>query len=202
MNKEESLFRMKTQKLYFENKELFKEQEALLENLMDFNNTRPSEIHRREKLLSTMFAAIGKDCYIQPPLHASWGGKNVYIGDNFYANFNLTLIDDCNIKIGNDVQIGPNVTLCCGTHPISPILRSKKAQFNLPITIEDNVWIGANVVILPGVTIHKNSIIGAGSIVLKDIPENTIAVGNPCKVKRKITAKDELYYNHNMEIDI
>lgn len=202
MTKEEIIYRMQNKKLYFNTPESLEEQAQYLENLKDFNNTRPSEIYRRKRLLYDMFAKIGEGCYIEPPLNASWGGKNVYIGDHFYANFNLTLIDDCDIKIGNNVLMGPNVTLDCGTHPISPTLRLKSAQYNLPIIIEDNVWIGANVIILPGVTIHKNSVIGAGSVVTKDIPENVVAFGVPCSVQREINEQDELYYNTDMEIDV
>jgi galactoside O-acetyltransferase len=202
MTKEEILFRMKNKKLYFESPELLEDKEFALENLADFNSTRPSEIHRREKLLHEMFAEVGEGCYLEPPLHANWGGKNVYLGNHVYANFNLTLVDDCDIRIGDNVMMGPNVTLDCGTHPISPSLRLKGAQYNLPITIEENVWIGANVIVLPGVTIHKNSVIGAGSVVTKDIPENVVAVGTPCHVQRKITENDELFYNKDMEIDI
>lgn len=202
MTKEEIIYKMQNKEIYFESTELLEDQARALENLRDFNNTRPSEIHRREKLLYEMFGKIGEECYIEPPLHANWGGRNVYIGNNFYANFNLTLVDDCDIKIGNNVMLGPNVTLACGTHPISPTLRLRGAQYNLPIIIEDNVWIGGNVIVCPGVTIHKNSVIGAGSVVTKDIPEDVIAFGVPCTVQRKITAQDELFYNKDMKIDV
>ena len=202
MTKEDIIYRMQNKKIYFETPEFLEEIAIALENLKDFNNTRPSETHRREKLLYEMFAQIGEGCYIEPPLHSNWGGKNVYLGEYFYANFNLTLIDDCDIIIGNHVMMGSNVTLDCGTHPISPSLRMKGAQYNLPIVIEDNVWIGANVIVLPGVTIHKNSVIGAGSVVTKDIPENVVAFGSPCTVQREINERDELYYNNDMEIDV
>ena len=195
--------RMKNKKLYYcSNEEILKEQREALELLYDFNNTRPSEEEKREGLLKLMFSKFGEDSYIEPPLYANWGGKNVHFGRGVYANFNLTLVDDCDIFIGDNVMIGPNVTISAGTHPICPELRKKQAQFNIPINIGKNVWIGANSVILPGVNIGENSVIGAGSVVTRDIPSNVVAVGNPCKVLRQITHKDREYYYKNMKIDI
>ncbi|MCK9191055.1 MAG: sugar O-acetyltransferase [Sphaerochaetaceae bacterium] len=202
MKKEDIIYRMQNKMLYFESDAFLEGKVKKLETLKDFNNTRPSEDGRRFQLLYELFKRLGENCVIEPPLHANWGGANVSIGDNFYANFNLTLVDDAEIKIGNNVMIGPNVTIATACHPISPALREKGCQYNLPVTIEDNVWIGAGVSVLPGVTIHKNSIIGAGSIVTKDVPENVIAFGNPCKVSRKINERDDKFYNRDMEIDL
>ena len=195
--------RMYGQKLYYCNDEdLMREQMKALELLYDFNQTRPSEQDKREKMLKKMFAEIGDDCYIELPFHANWGGKKVHFGNGVYANFNLTMVDDCDIFVGNNVMFGPNVTVSAGTHPIHPELRSKQAQYNIPIHIGNNVWIGANSVILPGVNIGDNSVIGAGSIVTKDIPSNVIAVGNPCRVLREINENDMKYYYRDMKIDI
>ena len=195
--------RMYGQKLYYCNDEdLMREQMKALELLYDFNKTRPSEQDKREKILKKMFAEIGDDCYIEPPFHANWGGKNVHFGNGVYANFNLTMVDDCDIFVGNNVMFGPNVTVSAGTHPIHPELRSKQAQYNIPIHIGNNVWIGANSVILTGVNIGDNSVIGAGSIVTKDIPSNVVAVGNPCRVLREINENDMKYYYRDMKIDI
>lgn len=195
--------RMYVQKLYYCNDEaLMSEQMKALELLYDFNQTRPSEQDKREKMLKKMFAEIGDDCYIELPFHANWGGKNVHFGNGVYANFNLTMVDDCDIFVGNNVMFGPNVTVSAGTHPIHPELRSKQAQYNIPIHIGNNVWIGANSVILPGVNIGDNSVIGAGSIVTKDIPSNVVAVGNPCRVLREINENDMKYYYRDMKIDI
>jgi galactoside O-acetyltransferase len=119
-----------------------------------------------------------------------------------YANFNLTLVDDCDIFVGDNVMFGPNVTISAGTHPIHPNLRRKKAQYNVPIYIEDNVWIGAQSVVLPGVHIGENTVIGAGSVVTKSIPANVVAVGNPCRVIREINDRDMKYYYKDLEIDI
>ena len=203
MNLKEIKERMYGQKLYYCNDEtLMNEQMKSLELLYDFNQTRPSEQDKRDKMLKKMFAEIGDDCYIEPPFHANWGGKNVHFGNGVYANFNLTMVDDCDIFVGNNVLFGPNVTVSAGTHPIHPELRSKQAQYNIPIHIGNNVWIGANSVILPGVNIGDNSVIGAGSVVTKDIPSNVVAVGNPCRVLREINENDMKYYYRDMKIDI
>lgn len=194
--------RMKSNKLYYCNDEkLMKEQLECLDLLYDFNMSRPSEQLKRGEILKGVFAEMGKNCYIEPPLHANWG-KNTHLGDNVYANFNLTLVDDTDIYIGDNVMIGPNVIIDTGTHPINPELRRKQAQYNISVVIEENVWIGGGAIILPGVRIGKNSVIGAGSVVTKDIPENVVAVGNPCKVMREIGERDKKYYYKNLEIDI
>lgn len=195
--------RMHSEKLYFCNDdELISEQLKCVEKLYDFNQTRPSEQDKRQEMLKEMFAEIGENCYIEPPLRANWGGKNVHFGNNVYANFNLTLVDDTHIYVGDNVMFGPNVIVATATHPISPELRIKQAQYNMPVIIGKNVWIGANVVILPNVKIGENTVIGAGSVVVKDIPANVVAFGNPCKVIRNITEEDEKYYFKDRKIDI
>lgn len=203
MNYKEILSRMHSQKLYYcDNDDLIKKQAEALELLYDFNQTRPKEEEKRSELLKKMFASMGEGCYIEPPLHANWAGKHVHFGNGVYANFNLTLVDDCEIFVGDNVMFAPNVTLATGTHPIHPVLRSKKAQYNLPIHIGDNVWIGAGSIVLPGVHIGENTVIGAGSVVTKDIPANVVAVGNPCRVVREINERDLTYYYREMKIDI
>jgi galactoside O-acetyltransferase len=193
--------KMHHQKVYFcDDKALVSEQMQCLETLYDFNLTRPAEVKKREIILSKLFAEIGDNCYIEPPLHANWG-QHTHLGDNVYANFNLTLVDDTHIYIGNYVMIGPNVTIATAGHPITPERRKKAAQFNIPVYIGNNVWIGANCVILPGVTIGENSVIGAGSIVTKNIPANVIAVGNPCHILREINDRDKEYYYKNLRFD-
>ncbi|HIF9432393.1 TPA: sugar O-acetyltransferase [Photobacterium damselae] len=193
--------RMHSQQVYFcDDSELVKEQLICLERLYDFNHSRPSHIEQRQALMKQMFASVGKDCYIEPPLHANWG-KHTHLGDSVYANFNLTLVDDTHIYIGNHVMIGPNVTIATAGHPITPELRKQVSQFNIPVHIKDNVWLGAHCVVLPGVTIGENSVIGAGSIVTKDIPANVVAVGNPCKVLRPINERDREFYYQNRRFD-
>jgi galactoside O-acetyltransferase len=178
-----------------------KEQVACLEYLYDFNATRPSEYKKREELLKNMFGKIGKGCYIEPPFHANFGGRHVYMGDYVYANFNLTLVDDGNIYIGDKVMFGPNVTVATANHPIAPELREKQLQYNKDLHIGNNVWIGSGVIIVPGITIGDNSVIGAGSIVTKDIPANVVAYGNPCRIAREINEHDREFFYKKEAID-
>jgi galactoside O-acetyltransferase len=181
--------------------ELFNDQLTYLDKLYDFNVTRPLELQKRTEMLKKMFAEIGDDCYIEPPLHANWAGKNVHFGKGVYANFNLTLVDDTHIYVGDYTMIGPNVVIATASHPIDPELRQSVTQFNLDVHIGKNVWIGAGALILPGVSIGDNSVIGAGSVVNKDIPANVVAVGNPCRVLREIGERDKKYYYKDREID-
>lgn len=166
--------------------EIMTEQLECLDRLYDFNATRPSQLELREKMLKKMFAEIGENCYIEPPLHANWGGKHVHFGNSVYANFGLTLVDDTHIYVGDYTLFGPNVVVATANHPIDPEQRAKAYQYNLPVRIGKNCWIGAGSVIVPGVTVGDNVVIGAGSVVTKDIPSNVIAVGNPCRVLREI----------------
>lgn len=177
------------------------EQRACLEKLYDFNQTRPSEMEKRTAMLRDMFAEIGEDCYIEPPLHANWGGHHVHFGRNVYANFNLTLVDDTHIYVGDGTMFGPNVVLSTAGHPINPGLREQVYQYNLPIHIGKNCWLGAGVLVMPGVTIGDNSVIGAGSVVTKDIPANVVAVGTPCRVMREISDHDREFYYKERRID-
>ena len=182
------------------NEELMKEQLGYLDRLYDFNMTRPTELEKRKAMLKEMFAEIGEGCYIEPPFHANFGGKHVHFGKNIYANFNLTLVDDTHIYVGDYTMFGPNVTVATAGHPILPELRKEGYQYNAPITIGKNCWIGAGAIILPGITIGDNVVIGAGSIVTKDIPSNVVAVGNPCKVLREVNEHDKKYYFKNRMI--
>ena len=167
--------------------------QARTKELVRTFNTLPAEdMEGREKLLHDIFGEVGEHVWICPPLTAAVG-KYVSIGSGTYANMNLTLIDDWKITIGKCVLFGPNVTLCTTGHPIHPDHRMD-GMYSFPITIGDKVWIGANVIVLPGVTIGENSVIGAGSVVTKDIPANVIAFGSPCKVYREINDRDKEYY--------
>ncbi len=187
--------------LYLPNdEEIMAEQLDCLEKLYDFNATRPHQLEKRERLLKEMFAEIGDNCYIEPPLHSNWGGHHVHFGKNVYANFNLTLVDDTHIYVGDYTMIAPNVTLATAGHPIYPPLREKAYQYNAPVHIGRNCWIGAGVLVMPGVTIGDNTVIGAGSVVTKDIPSDVVAVGNPCRVLRPIGEKDKEYYFKNKKM--
>lgn len=180
---------------------LLQEQLRYLDLLYEYNQMKPSQLAYKAKMLQKMFAEIGENCYIETPFHANFGGHHVHFGKNVYANFNLTLVDDTHIYVGDYTMFGPNVTLATAAHPILPQLREKGYQYNAPIHIGKNCWIGAGTIVLPGITIGDNSIIGAGSIVTKDIPSNVVAVGNPCKVLRKIDEKDSTFYFKDKKIN-
>ena len=180
---------------------LVREQAIFLEKLYDFNATRPSEGEQRAKLLSEMFAEIGEGCYIEPPLRANWGGRYVKFGKGVYANFNLTLVDDTEITVGEYTMLGPNVTLATAGHPILPELREQGYQYNAPVHIGRNCWLGAGVIVLPGVSIGDNTVVGAGSVVTKDLPKNVIAVGSPARVLREIGERDREYYFKELKIN-
>lgn len=188
--------------LYLPNgEEIVREQTACLEKLYDFNATRPSEGEKRSRMLKEMFAEIGEGCYIEPPFHANWGGRHVHFGKGVYANFNLTMVDDTHIYVGDYTMFGPNVTVATAGHPLAPELRPQGYQYNAAVRIGKNCWLGAGVIIVPGITIGDNVVIGAGSIVTKDLPDNVIAVGNPCRILREINEQDRIYYFKNRKID-
>ena len=194
--------RMHTGELYLPgDPQILAEQMVCLEKLYDFNQTRPGEMERREQLLKEMFAESGEGCYIEPPFHSNWGGKHVHFGKNVYANFNLTLVDDTHIYVGDYTMFGPNVTVATAGHPILPELREQGYQYNMPVRIGRNCWIGAGAMILPGVTVGDNVVIGAGSVVTKDIPDGVVAVGTPCRVLRKISDRDREYYFKDRKIN-
>ena len=181
--------------------EIMARQVKCLDRLYDFNMTRPTEQEKRQALMKEMFAELGKGVYIEPPFHANWGGAHCHFGDYVYANFNLTCVDDTHIYVGENTMLGPNVVLATAGHPILPELREKGYQYNMPIHIGKNCWLGAGVIVLPGVTIGDHSVIGAGSIVTRDIPANVVAVGNPCRVLHPIGEKDREYYFQDRKIE-
>ena len=194
--------KMHTGELYLPgDEEIMRHQLKRLDRLYDFNMTRPTELKKREEMLREMFAEIGDDCYIEPPFHSNFGGEHVHFGNHIYANFGLTLVDDTHIYVGDNTMFGPHVTVATAGHPIDPTLRAKEYQYNMPIHIGKNCWIGAGVTILPGVTIGDNTVIGAGSMVATDIPSNVVAVGNPCKVLREVNERDAKYYFQDHRID-
>lgn len=182
--------------------EILSEQVSYLEDLYEFNATRPSEMEKRDALLHKMLGSCGEGCYIQPPFNANWGGKHLFFGRWIYANSNLTCVDDGNIYVGDCVMFGPNVTIATAGHPVEPKLRSVGIQYNADVHIGNNAWIGAGAIILPGVTIGDNAVIGAGSVVNKDIPANVVAVGNPCKVLREVNEQDQVTYFRGMKVDL
>lgn len=181
--------------------EIMKEQVIFQDMLWAFNQLKPSEYDKKQKYMKDVFAECGENCYIELPFHANWGGHHLHFGSGIYANSNLTVVDDGHIYIGDKVMFGPNVTIATAGHPINSELRDRGLQFNKDVYIGENTWIGAGVVILPGVHIGKNTIIGAGSVVTKDIPDNVIAVGNPCKVLRNVNEHDNEFFYKSERID-
>lgn len=180
--------------------QIMTEQLRCLDKLYDFNATRPTELEKRKALMQEMFAEVGEGCYIEPPLHSNFGGRHVHLGNYVYANFGLTLVDDTHIYIGDNTMLAPNVVIATAGHPIAPELRLEGYQYNLPVHIGKNCWLGAGVLVMPGVTIGDNTVIGAGSVVTRDIPANVVAVGNPCKVLRPIGDRDRQFYYRDRQI--
>lgn len=173
--------------------------ESNLKGWMDKFNAAPrAEADTRTGYLKNMFGSMGKKCYIEPPFYCDHG-FNIYVGDNFYANTGLIILDQCPVHIGNNVLIGPRVGIYCATHPIDAMVRNLLVEGGEPVTIGNDVWIGGGVNICPGVTIGDNVVIGAGAVVTKDIPSNVIAAGNPCNVIREITDEDHNYWMAQLE---
>ncbi len=194
--------KMHTGALYLpDDEDIMRDQMERLDRLYEFNMTRPTEMDKRKNLLKEMFAEIGEGCYIEPPFHSNFGGGHVHFGKNIYANFGLTMVDDTHIYVGDYTMFGPNVIIATAGHPILPELREKNYQYNMPVRIGKNCWLGAGVIIVPGITIGDNVVIGAGSVVTKDLPSNVVAVGNPCKVLREVNERDKEYYFKDRKID-
>lgn len=181
--------------------DIMKEQLYFQDRLWRFNQLKPSDITEKNNYMKEIFAECGENNYIELPFHANWGGRHVHFGSYIYANSNLTLVDDGHIYIGDRVMFGPNVTIATANHPINSELREKGLQYNKDVHIGENTWIAANVVIVPGIRIGKNVVIGAGSVVTKDIPDNVVAVGNPCHILREIGEHDKEYFYKNEKID-
>ncbi len=184
--------------------EIMPEQMQYQDALWRFNHMGPDEAEERQKLMKEIFAECGENTFLQGSVNSNWGGRHVHLGSNIYANFNLTLVDDGHIYIGDWAQFGPNVTLTTAGHPVLPELRTGYGtvlQFNKDIHIGENAWLGAGVTVLPGVTIGEGAVIGAGSVVTRDIPANVVAVGNPCRVMREIGDRDREYFFRKEEVD-
>ena len=166
--------------------EIQKIQLKCLDRLARYNALMPSDIAGRTAMLREMLAECGKNCYIEIPFHANFGGRHVHLGDDVYMNFNCTLVDDTHIYIGSGTLLGPNVVIATAAHPLDPTQRRKALQYNLPVHIGKNCWIGSGAMIMPGITIGDNTVIGAGSVVTKDMPAGVVACGNPCRPVKEI----------------
>lgn len=174
--------------------EILREQLVYLDSLWEYNEIPHVQMEKRREKLKEMFAEIGDECYVESPFYSNFGGRNVHFGNGVYANFNLTLVDDTHIYVGDYTMIGPNVTIATAGHPILPQLRQQGLQYNMPVRIGRNCWLGAGVIVLPGVTIGDNVVVGAGSVVTKDLPSNVVAVGSPCRVLREVGEHDRQFY--------
>lgn len=166
----------------------------------DFNTLHPRRIDKG-KIIKKLFGNVGSNFYIEPPFRCDYG-YNISIGENFYANYNCTILDCAKVTIGDNVLFAPNVSLFTAGHPIHYEPRNEGIEYAFPITIGSNVWIGGGAILNPGITIGDNVVIGSGSVVTKDIPSNSIAAGNPCKVIREITDEDKEYYYKNLKITL
>lgn len=188
--------------IYFPNgSEIMDEQLAYLDKMDEYNAIPRRFVERRAAMLPQMFAEVGDGCYIESPFYANWGGHHVHLGKGVYANFGATFVDDTHIYIGDATMLGPNVVIATAGHPIDPELRARALQYNMPVRIGRNCWLGAGVIVMPGVTIGDDTVIGAGSVVTKDIPSGVVAVGNPCKVMREVGQHDREYYFRDRKID-
>ncbi len=182
--------------------EMLAYQSELVERLNEFNRTpeSPEGLKKRDEILRELLGTYGEGICIIPPVYANWGLRNVHVGKNVFLNFNVCLVDDADIFIGDDCLIGPGCHIVTAQHPVSPELRRRKLQYNKPVHLGRNVWLGAGAIILPGVTIGDNSIVAAGGVVTRDVEANVIVGGAPARVIRKITPEDDRFYDRNRPI--
>ena len=167
----------------------------------EYNLTRPDDKKKMKEIIKNILGKTGEDVCVEQPFRCDYG-KNIEVGNNFFANYNCVILDVAKVTIGKNVMFAPNVSIYTAGHPIHPESRNSGYEYGIPVTIGDNVWVGGSVVINPGVKIGNNVVIGSGSVVTKDIPDNVIAVGNPCRVIREITEEDRKYYYRNNEFDV
>ncbi len=159
----------------------------------EYNQVDPRDTEKLGRLILGILGGAGKNCTVCQPFHVDYG-SNIFVGDNFFANYNCMILDVGRVDIGDNVMLAPNVAIYTAGHPVHPQARNSQYEYGIPVKIGSNVWVGGNSVILPGVTVGDNTVIGAGSVVTKDIPSGVIAAGNPCRVIREITQEDKKYY--------
>jgi len=184
---------------YISDDSVMEEQKKTRKILRRLNTMDPSDFDGIGKVVEELLGKSHK-AFINPPFYCDYG-FHIEVGENFFANYNCTIIDVAKVTIGDNCQLAPNVAIYTAGHPVHPDSRNSLYEYGIGVTIGDNVWIGGNTVILPGVHIGSNTVIGAGSVVTKDIPDWVIAAGNPCKVIRKITEDDRKYYYKDREFD-
>lgn len=178
--------------------QLFEERQWAKDLNYQINQLHPFKLEERNELFKKLLGRTGKQFHIEPPFYCDYG-YNITIGENFYSNYNCIILDCAPVTIGDNVLLAPNVSIYTAGHPIHYEPRNEAYEYAFPVTIGNNVWIGGNTVINPGITIGGNTVIGSGSVVTKDIPANVIAVGSPCKVIRSITDEDKKYYFKNLK---
>lgn len=184
---------------YISDDAVMEEQKVCRRILQRLNTVDRSDFDVIGKIVEEL---LGKSegAFINPPFYCDYG-SHIEVGKNFFANYNCTIIDVAKVKIGDNCQMAPNVAIYTAGHPLHPVARNSMYEYGISVTIGDNVWIGGNTVIMPGVHIGSNTVIGAGSVVTKDIPDWSVAVGNPCRVIKKITEEDKKYYYKDREFD-
>ncbi len=180
---------------------LSEERLDLRKKVYTYNNIEPGNYEKQVGLIKEIFGQTGENIFVEPPFHCDYG-YNIIVGDNFYSNFNLTILDVGKVVIGKNCFIAPNVGIYTAGHPIHPESRNSGYEYGISVTIGDNVWIGGSVVINPGCHIGNNVVIGSGSVVTKDIPDNVIIAGNPARILREITEEDRDYYYKNKKFDV
>lgn len=166
-----------------------------------YNTMDPDKKEELDALIKDILGKSGKNIVVEPPFHCDYG-KNIEVGNNFFVNYNCVILDVGKVIIGENVMFAPNVSIYTAGHPVHPESRNSGYEYGIEVIIGDNVWIGGNVIINPGIKIGNNVVIGAGSVVTKDIPDNAIAVGNPCRVIREVTEEDRKYYFKDREFDV
>lgn len=196
----DNFYRRDNEMAYISTNEIMQEQLKVKKIFREYNSVMPFDIKRGRELIAKSGIKHGTEIYLEPPFYCEYG-SHIEIGDYFYANTGCLISDVGKVVIGDHVMFGPRVCIITTGHPIHPVSRNSGYEYGIPITIGNNVWIGGNVTVCPGVTIGNNTVIGAGSIVTKDIPDNVVAVGNPCHVLRKITEADKPYYFKKRRFD-
>lgn len=184
---------------YISDDEVFEEQKRARKLTQELNTADRSDFETLKRIVKELLGK-SEDAFINPPFYCDYG-TNIEVGKNFFANYNCTILDVAKVIIGDNCQMAPNVAIYTAGHPVHPDTRNTAYEYGIEVTIGDNVWIGGNTVICPGVHIGSNTVIGAGSVVTKDIPDWAIAAGNPCRVIREITDADRKLYFRNREFD-
>lgn len=184
---------------YISDDAVMEEQKVCRRILQRLNTVDRSDFDEIGRIVKELLGK-SEDAFINPPFYCDYG-SHIEVGKNFFANYNCTIIDVAKVKIGDNCQMAPNVAIYTAGHPLHPVSRNSMYEYGISVTIGDNVWIGGNTVIMPGVHIGSNTVIGAGSVVTKDIPDWSVAVGNPCRVIKKITEADKKYYYKDREFD-